>query len=69
VNVIGVIALCRAYVINSSTGFDLLLSRSWMHRVKCIYNYSTRVVTIRASSSALIIIAGIKLNAAEARVP
>jgi len=55
VNVAGILALCKVYLVNGSAGYDLLLSRNWMTRVRCVHDHGQDFVSIQAGSKAIVI--------------
>ena len=49
VNVQGVVARVKAFVVPAKLSYDLLLSRRWTSRVKAMEEHSTNTLTIRGS--------------------
>ena len=50
INVQGVVAVCKAYIVEGISGYDLLLSCSWMSQVDCVQDHGTGVVTIHEAN-------------------
>ena len=55
VNVCGVVARCKVYLVEGTAGYDLLLSRSWMSRVKCVHDHGNNYVTIQVATTPIVI--------------